>query len=308
VTPIAHLLSGYLAGEWVGRGLEGRRWRSVVGAGVLGGIAPDFDVALGLVGGWFGAGFHRTATHSLPGALVMGALAAAAARGERRRVFLACAAGVLTHISWDALNFFGVEPLWPWRRYLSWNIVHERDLTVTLIVALAAALVFRGRRRAALAALAVLLVGYLGVQLWWQKRGQELARVELAGRRVGVYPANRPGCGWIAVSAGAEDLQIHCVPRPWAGRLEPERTAPLLQNDFTRASQRSPSVRDFLAHSPFPFAVVEPEPGGGAVVIWRDLREAHQEKPAQRPYGIYVWVDGAGSIVKERHRWWLSLW
>src|SRR4029077_2166901 len=83
----------------------------VTAAGAVAGIAPDFDVALGLVGGYAWAGLHRGATHSLLGALVLGGLAALVLRRTRWAAFFAAAGGVLTHIFWDSLNFWGVRLL-----------------------------------------------------------------------------------------------------------------------------------------------------------------------------------------------------
>lgn len=74
MTPAVHLLSGYLLGAALGQGSE-RRW--VMGAALLGAIAPDFDVAAGLLGGWQGAGLHRGATHSFLGAVGFATLAGA---------------------------------------------------------------------------------------------------------------------------------------------------------------------------------------------------------------------------------------
>src|SRR5206468_46124 len=140
MTPAGHLLSGYLVSQTI-RGE--RRW--VLAAALLGSIAPDFDVLLGLLGGFFGAAAHRGATHSLIGAAVLAWLIAAlllalhgfggAARLGRSRppgrlsgqLFIAALGGILTHIFWDCLNPWGVIPLWPWMLSLRGNLVHEGD-------------------------------------------------------------------------------------------------------------------------------------------------------------------------------------
>ena len=141
MTPAGHLLSGYLAGAVAAGGLRERRERLLVTtAGVLAGIAPDFDVALGLIGGYDWAGWHRGATHSLPAALIAGGLAALALRRARLAAFAAATGGVLTHIFWDAMNFWGVCLLCPWERHWRAGLLHEGDWIALALVTLAAAL------------------------------------------------------------------------------------------------------------------------------------------------------------------------
>ena len=306
MTPAGHLLSGYLAGAGIARGGPERRW--ILGAALLGSIAPDFDVALGLLGGWLGAAAHRGVTHSLLGAVLIAGLVAAAGRKHFRPVFLACFAGVLTHIFWDWLNPWGVRPLWPWPMPVRGNLVHERDLLATGIVALAAVLLWRGRGRVAWLTLATLLPAYLLLQLWWRQQARGLAQTQLAGRRAEVYPTARPGCGWLVLSAGENDVTAHCFSSPWEAGLRPVSSVALRDDFFTRASQQSTAVREFRAKIPFHYAEVTPEPDRGALVIWRDLRVSYQETPGQTPAGVHVRLDATGRIVSERHHWWLTLW
>src|SRR5713226_4775669 len=102
MTPVGHLLSGYLAGKWT-PGPKNER-RRIILAALIGSVAPDVDVVVGLLGGWAGAGVHRGATHSFLGAAVLAGLIALLLRGPRKPLFLAAFAGVLTHIFWDWLN------------------------------------------------------------------------------------------------------------------------------------------------------------------------------------------------------------
>ena len=92
--PAGHLLSGYVAGTLAGALLAERRGRLMVTAiGVVGGIAPDFDVIFGLLGGYAEAGLHRGLTHSLLGALGFGLLAALVFPRLRAVAFAAGAGG-----------------------------------------------------------------------------------------------------------------------------------------------------------------------------------------------------------------------
>src|SRR5262245_54045609 len=54
-------------------------------AALIGSVAPDFDVVLGLAGGFFGAAAHRGATHSFLGAVLLAWLIAGLCRAAPRR-------------------------------------------------------------------------------------------------------------------------------------------------------------------------------------------------------------------------------
>ena len=306
MTPAGHLFSGYLVGEWAAAGEE-RRWR-IIAAAVVGSIVPDLDVALGLLGGWAGATAHRGATHSFLGAVALAWVIAALFRRPRRALFVAALGGILTHIFWDWLNPWGVVPFWPWLKSFRGNLLHEGDLYAAAILLLACILVWKKQRLLAAAALATLLPAYLLTQLWWRDLARALARAELAGRQTAVFPTNKLTCGWIVLSAGDADMSVHCVRSPAAAHLEPAFDVTLRSDSFTQASEQSELVRDFRQKIPFSFAEVQPAEDAGAVVVWRDLRVAFEEKPSKLPTGIYVRLDPAGKILSERHRWWLSLW
>ncbi len=280
----------------------------MLAAALLGSIAPDLDVALGLLGGWEGAGAHRGATHSFLGAVVLASMIAVVLRGNRRAVFLAALGGILTHIFWDWLNPWGVRPFWPWDVSFRANLLHEGDLYATAILAVAALLMWRGRRRAAAVVLATLLPAYLLVQLLWREHARELAKIELAGRRALVYPARELCCGWIVLSGGESDMSVDCVMSPIASHLRRSYDVAPADGSFVRASERSHLVREFREKIPFPFAEVHPAAAGGAEVVWRDLRLAYRERPSDVPSGLHVRLDSAGRIVSERHHWWLTVW
>jgi membrane-bound metal-dependent hydrolase YbcI (DUF457 family) len=308
MTPAGHLLSGYLVGDWLGAGHDLRSRRIILATAVAAGVAPDGDVVFGLLGGYWGSGLHRSFSHSLLGALGFGLLAAALFRGRRRVLFAAGFLGALTHVWWDALNVWGVQLLWPVFWYLRVNLVHERDVWALAIVLLASILTWRERRRAAVVWLLIAIPAYLLTQTLWRHHARQLARTDLAGRRAGVYPTGQIRCGWIAVSAGASDLTVHCVPTPWAARLVPISRVPMRDDFFTRATRSSSAVREFLDKVAFSYAEEQPTPDGGALVIWRDLREAYEQGPGGVPTGLHVLLSRDGAILSERHQWWLKLW
>ena len=309
MTPAGHLFSGYLAGALAAGDLPDRRDRwYVTAAGVVAGIAPDFDVVLGLVGGYAGAGLHRGVTHSLFGALVLGGLAALLLRRTRRAAFFAAAGGVLTHIFWDTLNFWGVRAFWPWKEYFSANLMHEGDWIAVAVVAVGAVLVWRGRRRAAIAWLALTVPALLGFQIWSRGHARELARTELPGRRAEAFATRQLDCRWVVLSEGGGNMQVHCVSSPFAKVLSPVLTVPVRDDFFTRASQSSASVQEFVSKCPFAFAEEHPGNDGATVVVWRDLREVSQQRQADSPTGLQIVVEPAGRIRSEHHNWWLKAW
>jgi membrane-bound metal-dependent hydrolase YbcI (DUF457 family) len=307
MTPAGHLLSGYLVGDCLAAGGQGKSRAWILGVAAAAGLAPDADVVFGLLGGWLGAGFHRSFTHSLAAALGLGAAAALLGR-PRRVLFAAGFLGATSHIFWDALNVWGVRLLWPSARYLRGNLVHERDVGALGILAAAGLLVWTGRRRAGLLWVAAAIPAYIGIHAMWRAHAQHLVRSELPGRRAGVFPTGQARCGWIAVSAGERDLTVQCVSSPWSRLSPPVRTVAVREDHFTRASRQSPAVREFLDKIPFPYAEQTPAPDGGVLLVWRDLREAYEQGPGGVPTGLHLLLSPQGTILSERHQWWLKLW
>ncbi|HEY2401635.1 MAG TPA: metal-dependent hydrolase, partial [Steroidobacteraceae bacterium] len=134
---LTHSLIGMVAGEAVARltpaskgglGVEARRGMLVTLA-TVGGNLPDLDLVLtyrGFVRDKLGYLLeHRGYTHTVLGCLVLATLMFAAAEGWARyrrlsmtrndHLTLAAVAvfGTLLHLGMDALNSYGVHPLWP---------------------------------------------------------------------------------------------------------------------------------------------------------------------------------------------------
>lgn len=314
MTPGSHLLSGYLVAEFQGGGQlpdNRRRW-AITAAAVIGAIAPDLDVPLGLLGGWAGSGLHRGATHSLTVAPLLAWLIAwlvgRVARAPRGQLFHAALGGLLTHIFWDWLNPWGAVLLWPWVRSFRGNLIHEGDLVIAGMLLVASVLVWRGRRVAAAVLLLELLPAYLLIQLWWRDHTRSLAKTELAGLQTAVFPASELTCGWIILAASSGDMGVHCVSSPLAKSASMVFHVPLRSDPFIEASLQSPAVRELRQKIPFSFPEVEPVPIGGAVVLWRDLRIAYRERPNAKPTGLEVHIDASGKIIGEQYRWWLTVW
>ena len=288
-----------------------RRW-AITAAAVIGAIAPDLDVPLGLLGGWAGSGLHRGATHSLIVAPLLAWLIAwlieRMTRAPRSQLFYAALGGVLTHILSDWLNPWGAVLFWPWVQSFRGNLIHEGDLVIAVTLLVASVLAWRGRRVAAAVLLLELLPAYLIVQLWWRDHARSMANTELVGVQTAVFPTSELNCGWIILAASSTDMSVHCVSSPMAKSAPAVFHVPVRSDPFIEGSQQSPAVRELRQKIPFSFAEVKPVQGGGAVVLWRDLRIAYRERPNAKPTGLEVRLDASGKIVGEQYRWWLTVW
>ncbi len=99
-------------------GLSSRR-RSLIGVGVLACLmAPDVDVAVGVLSGKGMAYYHNGATHSIAFSLLVGVVFAGAGRWTCgtafSRMFWIGSVACLSHVALDAMTFGrGVELFWP---------------------------------------------------------------------------------------------------------------------------------------------------------------------------------------------------
>ncbi len=177
---LTHSLIGMVAGEAVARlapasktGLSADTRRGMlVTLATVGGNLPDIDLVLTYRGfardklGYLLE--HRGYTHTVLGCLVLAALLYAAAEGWARyrrlsmsrsdRVTLAAMAvfGTLLHLGMDALNSYGVHPLWPF--YNGWIYGDSVFIVEPLYWLAAAPLFFIARSIAARAVVATAVV------------------------------------------------------------------------------------------------------------------------------------------------------
>lgn len=289
-------------------------------------VFPDWDVLPGLVIGYEAVEFHRGATHSAlgvvlqslamtPAGLALWSLLGrklpklALAPAPRPRALLGVVlAGMGLHALTDALNPWGVAPLWPLSREgAGWNLVHEGDWAFLAASAVCAAAALAGGART-IAGVAVAVLGTL--LLWKAQRRSEavaIAAREFPSGNVAVYPNPAPDCPWSAMSRNGAVLQAACIAPGRSDCARVVRTVRSADSPLVEASRADPAVVEFLDNRDFGFAQLEPGPDGGAVVLWRDLRESLLEAPDDPPFGVALRFDGEGSLVSVEHRWMLKM-
>ena len=286
-------------------------------------VFPDWDIVPGLLAGYGGVQFHRGATHSPVGvvlqALLMTPVGLALWTWLRKRLKLAPAprarllfavllAGMGLHAAADALNPWGVAPFWPISRAgATWNLVHEGDPVFLAVAALCAGVAFVGSARG----IALVSVLAFGSAVVW-KAGQrddavEIARRELGGAPVSVFPSPAQGCPWTALARTQSLMRAACVAPGGEPAFRMVRSVASAESPLVEASKADPAVADFLAKRGFPFAELEEARDGGRVVLWCDLRETLLEGPDDPRFGLAVRFDAAGEIVSVEHRWMLKV-
>ncbi len=307
-------------------GQDVKPWRDpLVIAAMAASLFPDWDVAPGLLVGYEGVTFHRGATHSPAGVLLQAAVmtpigltlwrrlraglprARLAVEPSFHALFATLFAAMGLHALADGLNPWGVAPWWPASRAgASWNLIHEGDWTFLLAAAACAAtaLVARPRTIAAVAALS------FGAVILAKVDSREAARAMAAqqlGAAVSIYPTPRADCPWSALSKAGPRLRAACVAPSRGDGLRLVAEVSTAASALVEASKAAPAVADFLAKRRFPYAVLEPDGDGKAIVLWRDLRESILEDPDDPRFGLAVRFDSDGRIASVEHRWRLEL-
>ena len=327
--PASHVLSGYLAGRFVRRrygaqlGSPPQALDPLILIAVVGSVLPDWDVLPGLAFGYELTRLHRGFTHSLVGVAVQALLLAAAVwyflrwRGSGspnqlpswRILVLAAVFGLASHVFWDALNSWGVRLYSPFTRLgVSAMLLHEGDIFVLVILAVASLVVWSGRLKAGYIIVCLALASYLALQFTWRDSVTRLAERELTGQRFQVYPNSRPSCMWLVLSAGQETLAAHCASWPGENRLHTIKMVQVSNHPSIDASTQAPEVQTFVSKRDFPFAEVHPQASGETLVIWRDLRNAVTEGDESVVSGLYVRLSPWGEVLNVDFRWLLRFW
>jgi inner membrane protein len=294
-----------LAGALVARGVGARPAWPVVGAAVLGALAPDLDALARLWDPMAPITVHRTATHSVVGGLLLaGAVAGVLRLAARRARFRTLAGfaylGVLSHVVLDLLTSFGTAALWPIssRRFgLGWLYVIDPVVSGLvlggLLLAWRSASLRVAAPRVALGALAVyaLAAGALGELAAAQWRGL-LADRGVAATRLAVVPTFPGPLRWVAVAEAEAALYRARFWLPAVASRE-LATFPRGQLDGLVGLDASPEVRAFLAFARFPWLTVTPE-GDLRRVEYLDL--AFEDHPFGGPMALRLTVDPAGAV------------
>lgn len=225
--PITQGLLGAAAGYAVAGGRLGRKAALIGG---LAGMAPDLDVLIASDGspitGWI---FHRHFTHALVsvplGAAVVAAVFClfASFRRRWREVWLAAAAGMVTHAPLDLLTSYGTLWLWPFSmQRLALDVVSIIDPIYTGILLLGGctALLLHSRR-AVLVTLA-LSVAYLAFGGWQHLRAAEALQQVAQSRghdveRSRVTPLPGSVLIWRGFYESADRFYVDGFRVPWFG-------------------------------------------------------------------------------------------
>lgn len=304
--PVTH----FLTGACLGRAGLNRKTGLATLTLTLAAEAPDLDVLGRFRGPAFGFAHHRGFTHSFLGIPLTAAVVVGFVylvwRLQGRRTndpnlpprwgllfAYACLAG-LSHILLDFTNNYGVRPFWPFsERWYSWDIVFivEPVMLVFLILGLVLPLLFAlidreiGARRRVPRGRVAATLALLGIVLMWGLRDYEHRRAVNALEaqtyegaeplRASAYPKWVDPFHWYGVvetpaffalapvnSIGPEvdpsgEMEI---------RYKPEETP------ITLAAKNSYMGRVYLDWAQYPITETEPDPQGGYIVHFVDLR------------------------------------
>lgn len=252
-------------------------------AAVFGALAPDLDAVVMPFGWDRYLLIHEIGTHTAAGTLACAALVAAAmrafARDARFRMLLLWAwLGSASHVLLDLLSSARIRVWWPFAdAQVSLPLVAMADPWLAGLLAAAALALWIGRTRPLRIASAV-----LGIAAVFLAMKALLAVQAVQGYRahVGLSPPSR----YIVKARWASlrdwdifDSDARGV-RAWHARagggpptlvMEWPAAADSLA---VAASQRLPSVQNFLRAHDITFAVTLPSASGGQLVLWSDLR------------------------------------
>jgi len=238
-----------------------------------------------------------------------------------------CAAGIVSHILFDWMTSFGTMFLVPITRHrysLDWVFILDPIFTGICLVGLAAAAIARARARRIAAIASAVLSGYIffcgavharALATWkridqppaganvavlpqflspfrWLGLTEHPGEVHAAFFDVGPFArgaANPKEPGRFAISEILRSLADYYPPPE---RLIVQRFPEPPPSRLLETARALPDVQTYLAFARFPLATVHPQPDGGAVITWEDLRFL--------PWFTGPWVrDRAGRMQRE---------
>jgi inner membrane protein len=268
---LTHLLVGHAMGAAaaaVGQPYGAAAYWAVL----IGNSIPDIDVPISLILRR-DIKLHRTVTHTLPGVMVLSFLTAAAITRVMPGtplgpVFLWALLGSLVHMGMDCLNVFGARALWPLSgRTLELGVLHILDPFLLLLLGVASLAVALHKAPQGVLALSFLAIWpYVGYRiatarrLYWSLRAR-------GSRRVRIIPWYN---SWRYVFETAQAVEFGLWTRqgPRTMKRYPKQESPLI-----RATLTNPKVAAFLRAAEYPYALVEEDEHGPAVVWGDALRQ-----------------------------------
>lgn len=264
---LTHLLVGHVMGTAAGS-VAGPMGAAAYWGVLVGNSLPDMDVPLSLLLRR-NVSLHRTVTHTVPGAAGLSAAAALAIHwflpgAPVTLLFLWTLMGALCHMAMDCLNLFGARPFWPLSgQPVELGVLHIVDPVLLLLLSVPTAVVGLGMAPpAALGLTFVAMWPYLLYRILTARRLYR--RLRTAGpQRVRIIPWY-VSWRYICETAHAIEFGVWVAGKPRATQTYPKVDSPLVQ-----ASLHHPKVRAFLASAEYPYAQVQEDEHGSAVV-WKD--------------------------------------
>lgn len=254
---------------------------------LVGNSLPDIDVPISLLLGR-GIKLHRTITHTLPGTVILSALAAVVigllTPGAPFGVLFGWTLlGCLAHMALDCLNLFGARPFWPLSaRAVEVGVLHILDPFLLGLLGAASLAVYAQVAPPATLAWAFLLmwpyVAYrmsTARRLYWKLRAA-------GSNRVRIIP-------WFASWRYVFETPSAIEFGHWIrGKRQAVRTYLKQEDPIIRASLNDPKVAAFLAAAEYPYARIE-EDADGPAVVWGDA--LRQMRADFRPVRVRVETD-----------------
>jgi len=285
---LTHLLVGHAMGA-AASNVAHPHGTAVYWAVLIGNSLPDIDVPVSLVLGR-GIKLHRTVTHTIPGTVMISALAAAAlclfVPGTPFGILFGWTLlGCLAHMALDCLNLFGARPFWPLSpRAIEVGVLHILDpFLIGLLGTATLAVFFRLVPQVVLSWAFVLMWPYVAYRmatarkLYWKLRAA-------GSHRVRIIP-------WFTSWRYVFETQSAIEFGHWIrGKRQTVKTYLKEDHPFIRASLTDPKVTAFLAAAEYPYAQVE-EDSEGSAVVWGDA--LRQLRADFRPLRVRVETESA---------------
>lgn len=280
---LTHLLVGHAMGA-VATSFAPPAGAAVYWAAMIGNSLPDIDVPVSLVLRR-DIKMHRTVTHTIPGAFLLAGLTTAVLSwlfpaAPVLPVFIWALLGNLAHLGMDCLNLFGARPFWPFTsRSVELAILHILDPYLLVILGIPTLGLALGMTSKAALVLAFFLIWpYVLYRLAIARR--LLQRLRLEGpERIRIIPWFT---SWRYILETASTIEFGY----WRKH---ERfvvtTFHKADSPLVRASMEDPQVISFLRSAEYPYALVEEDEDGPAVV-WKDM--LRQLRADFRPLRIRV--------------------
>jgi len=283
VDSLTHLLVGHAMGVAASSAAHpigaAAYWAVLVGNSL-----PDIDVPVSLLIRR-DVKLHRTVTHTIPGSALLSALSALVLHAlfplaPLGQLFGWTLLGCLVHMLLDCLNLFGARPFWPLSsRPVGLGVLHILDPILVVLLGLPAAGAALHLASPGLLSLSFALMWvYVLYRIFTARKLYHLLRRQgsVKARVVPWY------LSWRYVFETAERIEFG----HWArGRRLALQTYQKLDSPLVRASLAMPQVEAFLRAAEYPYAVVQEDDCGHAVVWGDALRQLRADF---RPVRVHV--------------------